>query len=212
MDRLQTALVEKVWACGFCVNCSASWDDLTKHIWSHFTAGWVKSQWSISIYVQSLLQHSSVRFDWLGLIHGYTVPEWFASDVEELRSKLEWLRPDRKTGPVLARLAYDRIRSSGDHSEPARVNLPYAYDAGAAAGAVTSSSMPHTVIPGTSFMYSPDTTFAPNIEIDWSNTPIDESSIEGLGPEDYEWSGSLTFTSDIQDSTNDFHRGFDTII
>ena len=131
--------------------------------------------------------------------------EWSAAGVEELRSELEWLRPNRKTGSVLARLAYDRMRSSKDSEVSVHSNFPYAYDTVATTVVAPYSPTPlRTDNSDTSFAISHGTASTSSIGMDWFYAPIDNSFLEN-----YECSDDSAFADNIQGSSYAINASFD---
>ena len=109
------SFIDKIWACGFYVTSVASWNELAKHIWAHYQAGIHKHDWKRSLYIQSLLQHPSVCDTWLALtknrVDGGQL-EWSDGNLQDLYEELEWIRPGRKEGSALAKMAFDRLKFS----------------------------------------------------------------------------------------------------
>ena len=147
-----------------------------------------------------------MRFDWQALIHNrinVSQIEWSAPNIEELRSELEWIRPDRKTGLVLARMACDRLKTSGDHNLPVQANLSYPFDAVPVSDpGIKSSMFSQAETSDTSFTYGPNTTLASTIEMDWSHLPADNSVLERLEFEVHEESEELAFADIFRGSAD----------
>ena len=107
--------IEKIWACGFCICCFETWKDLGNHIWADFQAGFRKQDWSLSVYIHSLLQQTSIHEYWQRLLVSHGVEEeevirrmkWTDDNVQYLRQQLEWNGPHRLRGDILAKKAFD---------------------------------------------------------------------------------------------------------
>ena len=145
-----------------------------------------------------------MRFDWLALLQGHTNAaqlEWSDTDSKELQNELEWIRPSRKPGPILAAMAYDRLQPSGNYI--LAVPAAPSYTPGTSPSddvSVGADNFLFTGMTDISSMDHLDFTIAPALGTEWPYPSMDNTTLEGFVPRESEWFDPMTLTDDAQGS------------
>ena len=145
-----------------------------------------------------------MRFDWLALLQGQTNAarlEWSESGSKELQPELEWIRPSRKPGPVLAAIAYDRLQPSRNYILP--VPAAPSYTPGTSASddvSVGADDFIFTGVTDISSMDHLDFSIVPALGMEWPYPSMNNTTFEESVLRESEWLDPMTLTDDAQGS------------